>query len=56
LPNPVRVSGFNECIELRNVSFAYQDKIILSDINIKVEKGKTVALVGSSGSGKSTLA
>jgi len=56
IENPVRVQTFNHSIELRNVSFAYQDKIILSSINILVEKGKTIALVGSSGSGKSTLA
>ena len=56
IENPVRVSSFNHSIELRNVSFAYQDQTILHDINITVEKGKTIALVGSSGSGKSTLA
>jgi subfamily B ATP-binding cassette protein MsbA len=47
---------FKDCIEFRNVSFAYEDKTILNNINLKVQKGKTVALVGSSGAGKSTLA
>lgn len=50
------LSQFNDRIEFRNVSFAYEDKTILHNINLVIEKGKTVALVGSSGSGKSTLA
>ncbi len=36
--------------------FSYDDKVILKNINLKIEKGKTIALVGSSGAGKSTLA
>ncbi|HVZ56871.1 MAG TPA: ABC transporter ATP-binding protein [Chitinophagaceae bacterium] len=47
---------FRESIEFRGVRFAYEDQIILDDINLVIEKGKTVALVGSSGAGKSTLA
>ncbi|HNN72595.1 MAG TPA: ABC transporter ATP-binding protein, partial [Ferruginibacter sp.] len=47
---------FTQSIELRNVSFGYEDKPILKNINLRIEKGKTVALVGSSGAGKSTLA
>lgn len=43
-------------IEFRNVSFAYDNKIILKDISFKVNEGETVALVGKSGSGKSTIA
>ncbi|MGN6533545.1 MAG: ABC transporter ATP-binding protein [Ginsengibacter sp.] len=54
--NPVTLQSFNQSIEFKNVSFSYQDKVILDDINLKIEKGKTVALVGSSGAGKSTLA
>jgi len=50
------LSNFNNCIEFRNVSFAYDDAVILDNINLKIEKGKTIALVGSSGAGKSTLA
>ena len=46
---------FKSDIEFKNVSFYYEDKIILEDINLKIEKGKTIALVGSSGAGKSTL-
>ena len=50
------LNGFNQSIEFRNVSFRYDDKTILKNINFIIEKGKTVALVGSSGAGKSTLA
>jgi len=38
------------------VTFAYSDAIILDNIDLIIEKGKTIALVGSSGAGKSTLA
>lgn len=55
-PNGKQITSFKESIEFRNVSFYYEDVVILKDINLKVEKGKTVALVGSSGAGKSTLA
>ncbi|MEO6905968.1 MAG: ABC transporter ATP-binding protein [Ginsengibacter sp.] len=55
IANPVIFENFNNCIEFKHVCFSYQDKIILDDINLIIEKGKTVALVGSSGAGKSTL-
>ena len=55
IPNPVVLKEFTGSIEFKNVSFSYEDKIILDNINLKIEKGKTVALVGSSGAGKSTL-
>lgn len=43
-------------IEVKNMSFAYEDgSEILNNINLKFEKGKSYAVVGSSGSGKSTL-
>lgn len=54
--HPIRIDGFNHSIELKNVSFAYPDKIILDNINLTIKKGQTIALVGSSGAGKSTLA
>jgi subfamily B ATP-binding cassette protein MsbA len=54
--NPKVLSEFRHSIEFRNVSFGYADKIILQNISLTIEKGKTVALVGSSGAGKSTLA
>ncbi len=54
--NPVMLSSFEKSIEFKNVSFAYNDTVVLNNINLVLEKGKTIALVGSSGSGKSTLA
>jgi subfamily B ATP-binding cassette protein MsbA len=55
-PNGTPFESFKESIEFRNVRFAYGDKLVLDDINFTLNKGKTIALVGSSGSGKSTLA
>ncbi|MBN8786994.1 MAG: ABC transporter ATP-binding protein [Terrimonas sp.] len=55
-PSGKQLDTFNSKIELRNVSFSYDDISILKNINLIIEKGKTLALVGSSGSGKSTLA
>lgn len=55
-PNATVLKGFNDKIEFRNVSFAYDKETVLKNINFTVEKGKTVALVGSSGGGKSTMA
>ncbi len=49
------ISGLNQRIEFKNVSFKYADEYVLKDINLVIEKGQTVALVGPSGSGKSTL-
>ncbi|MDW7660226.1 MAG: ABC transporter ATP-binding protein [Bacillota bacterium] len=46
---------FNDCIEIKNLSFQFEDRKVLSDINLKIEKGKKYLLKGSSGSGKSTL-
>jgi ATP-binding cassette subfamily B protein/subfamily B ATP-binding cassette protein MsbA len=54
--NPKKVDSFNESIEISGVCFSYDEgKEVLTDINIRVPKGKTIALVGQSGSGKSTL-
>ena len=52
----IQIKNFTDSIEFRNVSFYYDDVAILKDISFKVQKGKTIALVGSSGAGKSTLA
>ncbi len=49
------IDTLNSKIEYKNVSFKYEEKYVLKNINLKIEKGKTVALVGQSGSGKSTL-
>ena len=53
--HPKELNGFNHQIEFRHVSFRYGEQWVLRDINLVIEKGKTVALVGQSGSGKSTL-
>ena len=53
--NPVKISSFEHQIEFRGVSFKYNRQWVLRDINLTIEKGKTVAIVGQSGSGKSTL-
>lgn len=55
-PDAKTIKSFQHAIELRNVNFSYGERVILSDINLTIEKGKTIALVGSSGAGKSTLA
>ncbi len=54
--NGKKLELFTNSIELRNVSFSYEGVDVLRGINLKIKKGKTVALVGSSGAGKSTLA
>lgn len=53
--NPVHIKEFKDKIEFRNVSFKYDQKWVLRHINLTIEKGKTIALVGQSGGGKSTL-
>ena len=55
-PSGKMLQAFNQSIEFRNVTFAYEDVVILKNINLTIKKGSTVALVGSSGAGKSTLA
>jgi subfamily B ATP-binding cassette protein MsbA len=52
----VRLQAFRSAIEFVNVSFAYERERVLKNINLRIEKGKTIALVGASGGGKSTLA
>jgi subfamily B ATP-binding cassette protein MsbA len=53
--NPATLNGFRDSIIYKDVSFRYEKDIILKNINLTIQKGKTVALVGRSGSGKSTL-
>ncbi|MBT3301194.1 MAG: ABC transporter ATP-binding protein [Bacteroidetes bacterium] len=54
--NPISVNTFNSSIKLDNISFSYTAKPVLKNINIEIEKGKIIALVGQSGSGKTTMA
>jgi len=54
-PNPVFLSEFRDRIRFENVSFCYEDEVVLKNINLEIKKGETVALVGHSGAGKTTL-
>lgn len=53
---PISVTEFKSCIEFINVSFKYKDEYVVKNVNLKIEKGKTIAFVGPSGAGKSTIA
>jgi len=53
--NSIDIKGFEESIEYKDVSFRYGEEYVLKNINLKIQKGKTIALVGQSGSGKSTM-
>lgn len=53
--NAVHINELKSDITFQNVSFSYGENEILHDINLKIKKGETIALVGQSGSGKSTL-
>ena len=55
-PQSISIDQFQDSIEFKHVSFSYDNKSILHDINLTIKKGQTIALVGSSGAGKSTLA
>jgi subfamily B ATP-binding cassette protein MsbA len=55
-PNAPDLKTFQSAITFKNVSFAYDTEKVLKNINLTIEKGKTLALVGPSGGGKSTLA
>ncbi|MES2704071.1 MAG: ABC transporter ATP-binding protein [Bacteroidota bacterium] len=55
LPDAKPIRSFEHTVEFRNVHFAYGDKKILDGIDLTIEKGKMIALVGASGAGKSTL-
>ena len=54
---PEPLDSFNDCIEFKDVSFHYEDgcKTVVDNVNLKIHKGQTIAIVGASGAGKSTL-
>ena len=52
----VALNSFKNNIELKNISFKYENEIVLKDFSLNIKKGQTIALVGQSGSGKSTIA
>ena len=56
VPNAVELPRLpNPEIEFRDVSFSYQDKVILEKVSFKIAGGQTLGLVGASGCGKSTI-
>lgn len=57
-PGAEALKGFGQCVEFHDVSFSYQGRAeneVLKGINLRVDKGSTVAVVGPSGAGKTTL-
>jgi len=55
--NPIRILNFKNNIVFKGVSFSYNGKeTVLTNINLKIDKGESIALVGPSGAGKSTIA
>ena len=55
-PDAVNSKEFSEAIEFKNVKFSYGDEVVLKNLSVTINKGKTIALVGESGAGKSTFA
>ncbi len=55
-PDAKELPAFESAIEFKDVSFSYGGENVLKNIDLRIEKGQTVALVGQSGGGKSTLA
>ena len=55
-PNATELGDFTDKIDIDNISFKYNDDLVLKNFSVSVSKGKTIALVGQSGSGKSTIA
>lgn len=55
-PNAITFNGLNNSIEFKNVNFEYvENHRVLKNINLKINKNETLAIVGNSGGGKSTL-
>jgi len=50
------LKDFKSSVDFNNVSFSYETEDVIRNLSFKIEKGKTIALVGQSGSGKSTIA
>jgi subfamily B ATP-binding cassette protein MsbA len=54
-PDAIEVANFTTSIQIKGLNFNFGERQILSNINLEIKKGKTIALVGPSGGGKSTL-
>lgn len=55
-PDAKSLPRFEQDIEFNNVSFAYKENPVLKNVQLKIAKGRMIALVGKSGAGKSTMA
>ena len=55
LENGKLIKKLNGRIELKNVSFGYDDNQVINDLSLAIDPGTSIALVGESGSGKSTI-
>ena len=55
-PDAIVKKKFKDALQIKNISFKYEDDDVLKNFSLEVPKGHTVALVGQSGSGKSTIA
>lgn len=54
-PDAIEIHDFRDKLEFVNVTFGYQEKKVLDNVNVTIPRGASVALVGPSGGGKSTL-
>jgi len=54
-PAAIEIHNFNNELKFENIRFSYGEKEVLKNINLTIQKGKTVAVIGPSGGGKSTL-
>jgi subfamily B ATP-binding cassette protein MsbA len=50
-----QINAFNKAIELRKVNFSYGSKQVFFDVNLAIQKNKSIGIVGESGAGKTTL-
>ncbi|HSH19549.1 MAG TPA: ABC transporter ATP-binding protein [Draconibacterium sp.] len=55
IPGAKPIADLKDSVEYKNVTFGYHEKEVLKNVSLKIEKGKTIALVGQSGSGKTTF-
>lgn len=51
----IELESFQRCIEIKDVSFKYDNEMILHNVDLTVKKGEVIAVVGPSGAGKTTL-
>ncbi len=51
----VKIDEFSERLQFDRVSFAYKNMLVLKDINLNIQAGEIIAIVGASGAGKTTL-